>query len=220
MKIVTSLIKQATKRGFTLIELLVVIAIIAILAGMLTPAISRARESARRASCMNNVRQVGLACKQYAVDHGDSFMTTNAASAGGASVDCFGSLTNGYLSAGKVYTCPSDSGNVKVGGDFASCTNSYCYVVVEATSLNPLTESAGSTQPLVLDRGVTTATQIGAYALTTCTSGFSTAAANPSPHKGEGGNIFFVGGHVKWTSKLSAEMSSGDGITGVVLKAQ
>ncbi len=67
------LASRTSAEGFTLIELLVVIAIISILAALLTPALQKARDSARGTQCMNNLRQVAFALQMYAGDNSDTF---------------------------------------------------------------------------------------------------------------------------------------------------
>jgi len=65
--------KKSAFAGFTLIELLVVVAIISILAAILFPVFARARENARRASCMSNLKQIGLGFMQYTQDYDEKF---------------------------------------------------------------------------------------------------------------------------------------------------
>ena len=118
------MISRPAKRGFTLIELLVVIAIIALLAAILFPVFARARENARKSSCMNNMKQIGVAALQYVQDYDERYCWAMydmvATDPGYNQPDVpFGAykklrigwqhLMLPYIKSGQVFKCPSSS---------------------------------------------------------------------------------------------------------------
>jgi prepilin-type N-terminal cleavage/methylation domain-containing protein/prepilin-type processing-associated H-X9-DG protein len=114
------------RRGFTLIELLVVIAIIAILAAILFPVFAQARDKARQAACMNNLKQMGTAWLMYSQDYDEMVIPWSATGNSDSFAFRWNALIQPYIKNNQVQKCPSNESlisytySANVGGAFPS----------------------------------------------------------------------------------------------------
>jgi prepilin-type N-terminal cleavage/methylation domain-containing protein/prepilin-type processing-associated H-X9-DG protein len=214
------------KKAFTLIELLVVIAIIAILAAILFPVFARARENARRASCLSNLKQIGLGEIMYRQDYDGHFVpgiyldsthspvadTDKSRPSGKFNVN-YNSSTNHwiswmdliypYVNNLQIFVCPSATSDANAPSygynKVFGSLKSDCYWYASSTSCyyNPMNEAAVNRPSEVIEFVDDNYVYNVEVGPNNMNEAENPGSTKVTPHL-EGGNRAYVDGHVKW----------------------
>jgi prepilin-type N-terminal cleavage/methylation domain-containing protein/prepilin-type processing-associated H-X9-DG protein len=228
--------RKGIYRAFTLIELLVVIAIISILAAILFPVFARARENARRASCMSNLKQIGLGMMQYTQDYDEKLPKSALCgpqlleSGGLSSNSACGSPAPGnyyhlwwheiypYVNNTQVFICPSTTATWSGG----YTPSSYVYglntnlggLALAAIPNVAITPMIGDTTYYLMDPDHDCSSGHGTSINAWCTTGTNDNADAPLDRHLDTFNLLFADGHVKseklnnWVTESSTPSSS------------
>lgn len=207
--------------AFTLIELLVVIAIIALLAGMLLPALSRAKAKGKQTACINSLRQIGLAMRMYAEDNQGMLPTTTHG--GSTNASWIYQLAGQLANVDRIRICPSDS---KREERLAARASSYAlneYTSVDLVDpFGRLLESFRKLDALPKPSDTMTTFEISDAAGVSLFndhthsrnwSSWSSVVADIQPYRhGASANYLFADGHVQSlaAAQLKARLEAGD----------